>query len=88
MNKYHDATTTDLSTRMADLSVGQSSSMMSLDAIYGFEGDELEIGGTMPVRTVELELQSYVTAPCSPSDTNILSFWEVSREPTLSLIAN
>jgi len=55
---------------------------MSLGAQYGF-GDEMEIGNLVVnqhEQSVNQEYQAYLTAKCSPSDVNILNFWEVGDD--------
>jgi hypothetical protein len=53
---------------------------MSLAAQYGLNVD-MNIGNSRNnEQTTEQEYQAYVTAPCSPGDTDILKFWEASGD--------
>jgi hypothetical protein len=52
---------------------------MTLAAQYGIE-DEMDVGDNVNNQTVEQEYQSYITAPHSPNNVNIVKFWEVSGD--------
>ena len=51
---------------------------MSLASQYGID-DDMDIGdSTTRTQTTEQEYQSYITAPLSSKNINIIKFWEVS----------
>lgn len=50
---------------------------MSLAAQYGLDDDMDMSNLGNQGQTYEQEHQAYVTAPCSPPNTNILKHWEV-----------
>ena len=53
---------------------------MSLAAQYGLL-DDMDIGDLgQNERTIDQEYQAYVTAPCSPKNTDPLKFWEVGGD--------
>ena len=79
MHEYQETTTKDLCAKVTGPLARQSSGLMPLDALYGYWGDELDIGIATPKRDIEQEFQSYVTSPPTPK-VNILNFWEVSGE--------
>ena len=78
MRIYRDTIAKDLYEEETVSHAEQSSGLTSLDALYGYKGDDLDIGVATPKRDIEQEFQSYVTSPPSPK-VNILNFWEVSR---------
>lgn len=78
MRIYRDTIAKDLYEEETVSHAEQLSGLTSLDALYGYKGDDLDIGVAMPERDIEQEFQSYVTSPPSPK-VNILNFWEVSR---------
>jgi len=53
---------------------------MSLAAQYGLL-DDMDIGDLgQSKQTIDQEYQAYVTAPCSPKNTDPLKFWEVGGD--------
>jgi hypothetical protein len=52
---------------------------MSLAVQYGITDDDMDIGHfSAQEQTIEQEFQSYITAPLSPKNIDIIKFWEVS----------
>jgi hypothetical protein len=78
MRIYRDTIAKDLYEEETVSHAKQSSGLTSLDALYRYKGDDLDIGVTTPKQDIEQEFQSYVTLPPSPK-VNMLNFWEVSR---------
>jgi hypothetical protein len=66
-------------------SAGDLPAYMSLAAQYDLE-DDMTIGATCGAQeqSIEQEFQAYITAPLSPANTNILTFWEVSGTVAVS----
>ena len=59
----------------------------SLAAEYGLGDDDMDIGNPGPnEQTVEQEYQAYIIAPLSPKTTNIIKFWEASKQSSIVLL--
>jgi hypothetical protein len=84
MSEYRATTTEEPFVGPTAAPLGESPAFMTLDAQYGLTDDDLAIGGTTThEQTVEQEFQAYITAPLSPSNMDILRFWEVSERTNL-----
>jgi hypothetical protein len=53
----------------------------ALAAEYGLDDEDMDTGNSgANEQTVEQEYQAYITAPLSPKTTNIIKFWEASKQ--------